>query len=128
MLQHKQEEAAMIAASKRIASNESKSTAGEAGPPDEVRRNFVLSASGFRRSRGKTSPMISPIEDVEKFIRENQEAPPEDPDNVRRTESKRKPTLFLTLSLLDNHLFLTLLDNYLLVSLFYSIVLCDMLR
>ena len=89
----------MIAASKRIVNNEnaSSSSAGESELSDDVRRSFVLSASGYRRSRGKTAPMISPIEDIEKFIRENQEEHPtdHDADNVRRTVSIDLPIAYL---------------------------------
>jgi hypothetical protein len=86
----------MVAASKRIANSSSGGgssgvgsggSGGSTGTPEDVRRNFVLSASGYRRSRGKTVPTISPIEDVEKFIRENQEEDPSDSSNVRRTAS-----------------------------------------
>lgn len=58
--------------------------------PERTRRSFVLSASGNRRSRSKTSPMISPIENVEKFISENQENEVTTPTNVRRTISSIK--------------------------------------
>lgn len=90
MLQKKQEEAALLAASKRIVNKDREHAEEATGIPidaDDMRRNFVLSASGYRRSRGKTAPMITPIEDVEKFIRENQEDQHDDTSNVRRTVS-----------------------------------------
>lgn len=105
----KQEAAAMLAASKRIVnrasvtlnsqpSSEIKTTTSsttsnneEGNPqatPERTRRSFVLSASSNRRSRSKTSPMIIPIDDVDKFISENQEEEgASGSTNVRRTIS-----------------------------------------
>lgn len=98
-----QQEEAILAATKRIVKNEneSKHTASANDEGYGTLRSFVLSASGNRRSRSKTSATIG-IEDFHKFMNENGEDG-ESATNVRRTVSS---TVFFLYYYLFNHIIL----------------------